>query len=87
MNTYTMPAEALNLPTKLAEMFKGKKVELIAQQDSVVIKSIDYDDIIEKTCGMFRSDGRAVDRFLDECQKEIDLEEEQHKSRVAVSGA
>jgi virulence-associated protein VagC len=67
MNTFIMKADALNLPQPLAIKFKGQEVELIEHGDSVLISPTE--DIIDRTFGMFKSDGHRVDRFLEEKHK------------------
>jgi virulence-associated protein VagC len=81
MDAYVMQAEALNLPEKLANMFKGMKVELMAQDNTVLIKPVDSDAALKRLCGMFKSDGHDVDRFIAAKQEEIRLEEEKSKRR------
>jgi virulence-associated protein VagC len=84
MNTYIMKAEALNLPQPLAIKFAGQEVELIEHGDSVLISPTE--DIIDKTCGMFKSDGHRVDRFLEEKHREIaeEDEEDEYEYRFAT---
>ena len=73
MNAMILQAERLNLPKPLAEKLKGKKVELIENNDTTItIKPIQC--IIDAACGMLKSDGHAVERFMAEKRREKELE-------------
>jgi virulence-associated protein VagC len=79
-----MQAEALNLPTKFAKMFKGKQVELSANKNSLIIKTVEEPDIIDKMCGMIKSDGHRVERFIQRKQEELALEDEKSRRRAEM---
>ena len=76
-----MQADTLNLPEKLAKIFKGRKVKLIAKDDTILIQPIDSYAALKRLVGMAKSDGHAVERFIESKQEEIALEEEQSRRR------
>ena len=81
MTEYIMQADTLNLPEKLAKIFKGRKVKLIAKDDTILIKTVDSNEALKRLIGMAKSDGHSVDRFIESKQEEIALEEEQSRRR------
>jgi hypothetical protein len=72
METMILPVETLNLPEKFALKFKGKEVELVEKKDYVLILPVR--DIIDEAYGMFASDGHDVERFLEYCRQEKEIE-------------
>ncbi|MCL2064219.1 MAG: GNAT family N-acetyltransferase [Candidatus Cloacimonetes bacterium] len=81
MSQYIMQADILNLPEKLAKLYKGRKVKLIAKNDTILIQPINSDEALKRLIGIAKSDGHSVDRFIENKQEEIALEEEQSKRR------
>ena len=73
MNVIILQAEILNLPEPLAVKLRGKKVELIENGDTTItIRPVQC--VIDAACGMLKSDGHAVDRFMTEKRQERELE-------------
>ena len=73
MNAMILQADRLNLPEPLAVKLRGKKVELIENGDTTItIKPVQC--VIDAACGMLKSDGHAVDRFMAEKRLEKELE-------------
>ena len=72
MNSIVIQAEALNLPEPIAIKLRGKKVELTENEGAIMIKPVG--NAIESACGMLKSDGHAVDRFMKHKRLEKDFE-------------
>jgi len=72
MSSVILQAETLNLPEVFAFKLRGKKVELIENGDVITISPIKFPT--EALHGMFKSDGHAVDRFLERKRLEKELE-------------
>ena len=72
MDSITLQAETLNLPTIFAAKLFGKKVELVERGNSIVISPVECP--IEALHGMFESDGHEVDRFMQRKKIEKELE-------------
>ena len=73
MEAIVLQADALNLPSVFAAKLSGKKVEIVERDNSIVIKPVEYN--AKSMCGMFKSDGHAVDRFMAQKKIEKELEE------------
>ena len=65
-------AESLNLPERYSRKLRGKKVELIENEDTIIIKPVK--STIDEAYGMFSSDGHMTDRFMEQKQIEKDIE-------------
>ena len=72
MASVILQAETLNLPETIAFKLRGKKVELTESGDVITIKPIQ--SVIDAACGMLKSDGHAVDRFMERKRLEKELE-------------
>ena len=72
MNPVILQADSLNLPEVFAYKLRGKKVEIIEDGDTILINPVKSP--IELACGMFKSDGHEVDRFMERKQLEKELE-------------
>lgn len=72
MSSVVLQAETLNLPEVFAFKVRGKKVELSERGDSIMISPVKSPT--EAMHGMFKSDGHAVDRFLERKRLEKELE-------------
>ena len=62
MSSIVIQADILNLPESMAIKLRGKKVELTENEDAIVIMPVR--SAIDAACGMLKSDGRTVDRFM-----------------------
>jgi len=72
MSSVILQAETLNLPEIFAFKLRGKKVELVESGDVIIINPIKSP--IELACGILKSDGHEVDRFMERKQFEKELE-------------
>jgi len=72
MSSIVLQAETLNLPDIFAFKLRGKKVELIEHGDTITISPVKSP--IEAMHGMLKSDGHAVDRYLERKRLEKELE-------------
>ena len=72
MSSIILQAEALNLPEPIALKLRGKKVELTEDEGAIIIKPVQ--SAIDVACGMLKSDGRVVDRFMEQKRLEKELE-------------
>lgn len=77
MGSVILQAETLNLPEVFAFKLRGKKVELIENGNSIIINPVRSS--IDVMHGMFKSDGHAVDSFLE--RNELDKESEFSKRK------
>jgi virulence-associated protein VagC len=68
MEATILRAEALNLPEMFATKFRGKKVELIEDGDTVTIKPVKC--VIDEACGMLKDSNFGTNEFLK--QKRMD---------------
>ena len=72
MNSIILQAETLNLPEIFAFKMKGKKVEIFENGDAIIINPIKSP--IDHACGILKSDGNEVDRFMKRKILEKELE-------------
>ena len=72
MGSVILQAETLNLPESLAAKLRGKKVELMESEDSIIIRPVQ--NAVDSAYGMFKSDGLVTDRFMKRKQLEKELE-------------
>jgi len=72
MNAVILQAETLNLPEVFAFNIRGKKVKITQSGDTIMINPVKSPTVSMR--GMFNSDGRAVDRFLERKRIEKELE-------------
>ena len=72
MGSTILYAEALNLPEIFAVRLRGKKVELTASEDVIIIRPVQ--NVVDAACGMLKSDGHVVDRFMGQKRLEKGLE-------------
>jgi len=71
MSSIVWQAETLSLPDIFAFKLRGKKVELLEHGDAITITPVQ--STIEAMHGMLKSDGHAVDRYLEQKQLEKGL--------------
>jgi virulence-associated protein VagC len=78
-----MQAEALNLPEEFANKWRGKKIELVEDGDSIVISPVVFSP--EAMLGMLKSDGHEVERHLarkrEDKKYELALERRRRRER------
>jgi len=67
-----MESEKLNLPGKLKEKFKGKKVELLETKDGILIKPLE--DIIKEARGFLKGSSFNSAKYMKIKKKEKKLE-------------
>ena len=72
MSSTIMQSETLNLPEPMALKLRGKKVELTENDNAIIIRPVQ--NAIDVACGMLRSDGHAVDRFMERKRLEKSIE-------------
>ena len=76
MSSVILQADSLNLPESYATMLKGKKVELIKNDDdSIVIKPIDLDTVISEMRGVLKGSNFGTAKFLDQKRRDKELED------------
>ena len=68
MSSIVLQAETLNLPEIFAFKLRGKKVEIFEQGETIMINPVISP--IELACGILKSDGHEVDRFMERKQSE-----------------
>jgi virulence-associated protein VagC len=68
MDAVVLRAEELNLPETIAKKLKGRKVEIVEENERIIITPID--DSITKAFGMFEGGNLTTEKFLE--QKRID---------------
>jgi len=72
MSSVILQAESLNLPEAFAFKVRGKKVEITQSGDTIMINPVKSSAVSMR--GMFKGDGRVVDRFLERKRLEKELE-------------
>ena len=73
MNVMILQAESLNLPEPLAFKLRGKKVELIENEDAtILIKPVK--SVINEACGMLSGSKFGTHTILEQKQLEKELE-------------
>ena len=73
MNAMILQAERLNIPESLAVKLRGKKVELIENENStILIKPVK--SVIDEACGMLSGSKFGTHTILEQKQQEKELE-------------
>lgn len=73
MDAVVLKAEELNLPETIAKKLKGRKVEIVEENERIIITPID--DSITKAFGMFEGGKLTTEKFLElkRIDKELEL--------------
>lgn len=72
MGVVVLKAEELNLPESIAKKLKGRKVEIIEENQCIIIKPIE--DPISKAFGMFKGGNLTTEKFLKQKNADKELE-------------
>jgi hypothetical protein len=73
MASIVIKAEKLNLPGRLADRFKGRKIELIETEDGIFIRPIKSDPIKELK-GFLKGSSFTTAKYLQQKQQDKGLE-------------
>ena len=68
MSLIIIQAETINLLEIFAFKLRGKKVEIFESGDTILINPVRSS--IDLACGILKSDGHEVDRFMERKQSE-----------------